>query len=166
MAFHYSLTRLPADASSMGNLWARLEVRIKREGQDEATRAHLHFLPWLLFDMRRHRALRGPAFEPWSPYLGSGGSSPQAPWGSVGVGRVSCVTLSSVSATGGAELMTLASMAQVSRSVSSLTGMFEQNLVPSLVTGSAKPSCGIPLLLNPPSNKFPLNGDSVGLDRG
>ena len=50
----------------MGILWARLEARIEREGQDEATGAHLRFLPWLLFDMGRPRALRGPAFEPRS----------------------------------------------------------------------------------------------------
>ena len=68
-----------------------------------------------------------------------------------------------VSTTGGVELTSLALMAQVMRSVSLLTGMFKWNPVPSLVTGSAKPSCGIPLLLNPPSNRFSLNGDSMGL---
>ena len=65
--------------------------------------------------------------------------------------------------------MLLASTTRVTRSVSSLTGMFEWNLVPSLVMGSAKPLCGIPLRLNLPSNRFPLNGDSMrsagGLDR-
>ena len=72
------------------------------------------------------------------------------------------VASSAVSATGGVELTSLASMARVMCSVSSLTGMLEWNLVPSLVIGSAKPSCGISLLLNPSSNRFPLNGDSMG----
>ena len=63
-------------------------------------------------------------------------------------------------------MTSLASMARVTCSVSSLTGMFERNQVPSLVMGSAKPSGGIPLLLNPSSNRFPLNGDSMGLARG
>ena len=85
----------------MGILWARLEARIEREGQDEATGAHLRFLPWLLFDTRRPQALHGPAFKPQSPDLGSGGLSPRAQWVSVGVGHVSCVIPSSVSATGG-----------------------------------------------------------------
>jgi len=62
--------------------------------------------------------------------------------------------------------MSLASMARVTCLMSSLTGMFEWNLDPSLVTGSAKPSGGIPLLLNPPSNRFPLNGDSMDLAKG
>ena len=57
-------------------------------------------------------------------------------------------------------------MARVTCLMSSLTGMFEQNLVSSLVTGSAKPSGGIPLFRNPPSNRFPLNGNSMGLARG
>ena len=65
----------------------------------------------------------------WILEFGSGGSSPSAPWGSVGVGRISCVTPSS------AKLTTLASMAQVSCSVSSLMGMFEWNLGPSSVDG-------------------------------
>ena len=34
------------------------------------------------------------------------------------------------------------------------------------VIGSAKPSGGIPLLLDPPSNRFHLNGDSMGSARG
>ena len=34
------------------------------------------------------------------------------------------------------------------------------------VIGSAKPSGGIPLLLGPPSNRFPLNGVSMGSTRG
>ena len=54
--------------------------------------------------------------------------------------------------------MSLASMARVTCFMSSLTGLFEQNLVPSLVTGSAKPSGGIPLFRNPPSNRFPSMG--------
>ena len=33
-------------------------------------------------------------------------------------------------------------------------------------TGSAKPSGGVPLLLGPPSNRFPLNGVSMGSARG
>jgi hypothetical protein len=72
------------------------------------------------------------------------------------------VAQSTVSTTGRVELTSLASIAQVTRSVSSLTGMFESNPILSLVMGSAKPSCGIPLLLNPPSNRFPLNGDFMG----
>ena len=78
-------------------------------------------------------------------------------------GRLVFVTVapSMVSATRGVELPLLALVARVTCSVSSLTGMSKQNLVPSLVTGSAKPSGGIPLLLNPPSNRFPLNGDSM-----
>ena len=47
------------------------------------------------------------------------------------------VTPSVVSATGGVELMSLASMARVLRSVSSLMGMSEWNLGPSFVTGLA-----------------------------
>jgi len=68
--------------------------------------------------------------------------------------------------TGGIEAMSLVSMARMTCLMSSLMGMFEWNLVPSLVTGLAKPSCGIPLLLNPPSNRFPLNGNSMGSARG
>ena len=64
----------------------------------------------------------------WIPELGSGGLSPRALLGSLGVSRISCVTLSMVSTIGGAELTTLASMAQVSCSASSLTGMSEWNL--------------------------------------
>jgi len=69
------------------------------------------FLPWLLFDARRPQTLRGPAFEPRSLDLGSSGSSPRAPWGLIGVIRVSHVTPSLVFATGGDELTTLALMA-------------------------------------------------------
>ena len=76
------------------------------------------------------------------------------------------VTPSMVSATRGVELTLLALVARMMCSVSSLTGMFERNLAPSLVTGSTKPSCDILLLLNPPSNRFPLNGDSMGSARG
>ena len=76
------------------------------------------------------------------------------------------VAPSTVSATGGVELTLLALVARVTCSVSSLTGTFERNLVPLLVKGSAKPSCGILLLLNPPSDRFPLNGDSMGSARG
>ena len=76
------------------------------------------------------------------------------------------VAPSAVFATRGVELMPLASMARVTRSVSLLMGVFKQNLVPLLVMGSTKPSGGIPLLLNPPSNRFPLNGDSMGSARG
>ena len=49
------------------------------------------------------------------------------------------VTLSVVSVIGGVELTSLASMARVTRSVSSLMGMFEWNLGPSFMTGLAKP---------------------------
>ena len=76
------------------------------------------------------------------------------------------VTPSEVFTTGGVEAMSLASMARVTRLMSLLTGVFERNLVPLLATGSAKPSGGIPLLLNPPSNRFPLNGYSMGSARG
>ena len=48
------------------------------------------------------------------------------------------VTLSTISTTGGVELTSLASMARVMRSVSSLTVMFEGNRVPSLMMGSTK----------------------------
>ena len=72
------------------------------------------------------------------------------------------VTLSTISTTRGVELTLPTMMAQVTCSASSLAGMFEWNLVLSLVIGSTKPSGGIPLLLNPPSNRFPLNGDSMG----
>ena len=34
------------------------------------------------------------------------------------------------------------------------------------VIGSTKPSGGVLLLLDPPSNKFPLNEDSMGSARG
>ena len=47
------------------------------------------------------------------------------------------VAPSTISTTRGVELTSLASMAQVSSSVSSLTGMFEWNPGPSFVTGSA-----------------------------
>ena len=70
--------------------------------------------------------------------FGSSGTSPRAPWGLIGVGHVSRVTPSSVSATKGAELMTLASTARVSRSMSSLTGMFMWNPGPSFAEGVGK----------------------------
>ena len=76
------------------------------------------------------------------------------------------VAPSAVFITRGVEAMSPALMAQGMRLMSLLTGMFEQNLVPSLVTGSAKPSGGVPLLLGPPSNRFPLNGVSMGSARG
>ena len=44
--------------------------------------AHLRFLPWLLFDARRPRALRGPAYEPRSLDVGSSGLSLRALLGS------------------------------------------------------------------------------------
>ena len=93
--------------------------------------------------------------------------SPRA-WRGFGQGSAHSVTVAPfvVFATGGVEAMSPASMAQVTRLMSLLTGMFEWNLVPSLVTGSAKPSGGIPLFHNPPSNIFPLNGDSLGSARG
>ena len=65
--------------------------------------------------------------------------SPRALWGSVEVGHVSCVTPSLVSATGGAELTTLASMARVTRSVSLLTGMSKWNSGPSFMMGQHSP---------------------------
>ena len=48
------------------------------------------------------------------------------------------VAPSVVFVTGGVEATSLASMARVTRLMSSLTGMFEWNLVPSLVTGVGK----------------------------
>ena len=83
-------------------------------------------------------------------------------------GQLIFVTIapSTVFATGGVELTLLTSVAQVTCLVSLLMGMFKWNLVMSLVTGSVMPSCGIPLLLNPPSNRFPLNGYSMGSARG
>ena len=60
------------------------------------------------------------------------------------------VAPSMVFVTGGIELTSLALMARVTRSVSSLMGMFEWNLGPSSTDGSVEPSCGIPLLLNSP----------------
>ena len=107
-------------------------------------------------DSVRREVTLGPswaAFEPWSPDFRSGGSSPQAPRGSVGVGRISCITLSSIFTTRGAELTILASMARVSRSVSSLMGTFERIWVCHPLTGSIEPSCGIRLLLNPPPGR-------------
>ena len=47
------------------------------------------------------------------------------------------VAPSMVSATEGVELMSLASMARVTRSVCSLMGMFERNPGPSFMMGSA-----------------------------
>jgi len=76
------------------------------------------------------------------------------------------VTPSVVSATGGVELTPFALMARVTCSMSLLTGVFEQSSVSLLLMGLAKPSGAIPLLLNPPSNRFPLNGDSMGLAKG
>ena len=51
--------------------------------------------------------------------------------------------------------MSLASMARVTRSVSSLTDMFEWNPGPSFVMGSAWPLSGIPLLFNLPPDRCP-----------
>ena len=135
----------PIGLSSMEILWAWLEVRIERErsrcpcpllsGVRQRPLGLIYvFSPG---SVRREAAL-GPlraAFEPQSPEFGLGGSSPRAPWGSVGVGRLSCVTLSLVFATRGAELTTLASMARVWRLVSSLTGTSEWNLGPSSADG-------------------------------
>ena len=63
-----------------------------------------------------------------------------------------------VFATGGVEATLPASMARGARLMSLLMGMFERNLVPSLMTGSVKPSGGILLICNPPSNRFPSMG--------
>ena len=82
------------------------------------------------------------------------------------VARLVTVALSMVFATGGVEATSLASMAQVTCLMSSLMGVFERNPVPLLAIGSVKPLGGILLLLNPSSNKFPLNGDSMGSARG
>ena len=90
----------------------------------------------------RHEAASGPSRASlqtlvwWIPKFGSGGLSPQALWGSVGVSHVSCVTPFIVFATRGAELTTLASMARVSCSASSLMGMSKWNLGPLFMTGS------------------------------
>ena len=75
-------------------------------GGAKAAEAHLHFLPWLLFNVRWPQALRGPASVSRSRIERL---EPPNPWGLIGVGRVSRVTPSSVFATGGAELTTLAS---------------------------------------------------------
>ena len=91
----------------------------------------------------------------WIPELGSGGSIPQASLGSVGVSQISCVTPSVVSTTGGADLTTLASMARVSCSMSSLMGTSCGIQIRHSLTGSAEPSCGIPLLLNLPPGRCP-----------
>ena len=72
----------------------------------------------------------------WIPESGSSGSNPQAPLGSVGVDQILCDTPSVVSATEGVELMSLASMARVSHSMSLLTSMFKWNPGPSFVMGS------------------------------
>ena len=103
-----------------------------------ATEAHLHFLPWLLFDARRLQTFRGSGFEPRPLDFGSSGMSPRAPWGPIGVGHVSRITPSSVSANGGAKLTTLASTARVLRSMSSLAGMFMWNLGPSFNDGDSR----------------------------
>ena len=93
--------------------------------------------------------------------------SPRAWWGfSQGLAHFVTIAPSVVFATGGVEAMSLASMAQVTCLMSSLTGMFERNLVPSLVAGSAKPSGGVSLFLDLPSNIFPHSGDSMGSARG
>ena len=93
--------------------------------------------------------------------------SPRA-WRGLGQGsaRFVTVTLFVVFATRGVDATLPASMAQWTCLMSSLMGMFEQNLVSSLVIGSIKPLGGIPLLLDLPSNRFPLNGDSMGSARG
>ena len=62
-------------------------------------------------------------------------------------------TPSVVFATEGVEVTSLASMARVTRLMSSLTGMFKWNRGPSFMMGSAYPSCGIPLLLNLPPGR-------------
>ena len=59
------------------------------------------------------------------------------------------VALSVVSVTEGVELTSFALTAHVTRSMNSLIGVFKRNLVLLLVMGSAKPSGGILLLLNP-----------------
>ena len=82
-----------------------MSLSASKRGRARAAGDHLHFSPLALFDARQPRAL----------------------WGSVGVGQISCVTPSAVSVIGGDELTTLALMARVSCSASSLTGMFEWN---------------------------------------
>ena len=133
--------------------------------ETEAREANLHFVfahtPHLGF----WRSLRDCAFG-----LIVGPAFPEPPR-VVGIrSRVGsscdCRPIHSFFATGGVEAVSLASTAQVTCLMSSLTGMFEWNLVLSLMTGSAKPSSGIPLFRNPPSNRFPLNGDSMGSARG
>ena len=95
-----------------------------------------------------------------SPSLGA--------WRGFDKGRLSfvIVALSAVFATGGVEATSLALMARVTCLMSSLTGMFEQNLIPLLCHRVGKAPGGVPLLLDLPSNRFPLNGDSMGSTRG
>jgi hypothetical protein len=75
------------------------------------------------------------------------------------------VTLSVVSATGGVELTSLASMARVSRSVNSLTGMSKWNPGSSFVTGQHSPHvafhCSLTCL--PVDARVVLETDSGGL---
>ena len=69
------------------------------------------------------------------------------------------VAPSVVFATGGVEATSLASMARVTRLMSSLMGMFEWNLVPSLVIGSAKPSGGFYCFVT----CLPIDSPSMGI---
>ena len=83
-----------------------------------------------------------------------------------GSARFVTVALFVVFATGGVEAASLALMARVTLLMSSLTRLFIRNPVMLLMVGLAKSSGGIPLLPNPASNRFPLNGDSMGSARG
>jgi len=104
---------------------------------------------------------------------------PEPCWGLIGVGHFSCVTPSSVFATGGVELTTLASMARVLRSMSSLTGTFVWNPGPSFADGIGRACWWHFTFFQPASRQMPepfrwaqggrwplLGGDSMGLARG
>ena len=161
MAFHFSITRLLIDArvileTDSGGPLASPRWRFyglgSRLGSNKNVEMTLSAFKWvgrrplgLIYIFSPSSGRRGAALSPswvhlrtlvsWIPELGSGGSRLRAPLGSIGVGRISCVTPSTVFSTRGAELMTLASMAQVSRSVSSLTGTSKWNLSPSFTNG-------------------------------
>ena len=151
MAFHYFLTRLSVDAwvvleSHLGGLLASPRWRFYglglRSGSNEKVEMTLSAFkrvgrrplgPICVFSpgSGQREAASGPSRAGlrtlvwWILEFGLGGSSPQAPWGLEGFDQISCITSSLVSTTRGAKLMTLALMARVSRSVSSLTGTFE-----------------------------------------
>ena len=62
--------------------------------------------------------------------------------------------------------MSLASIARVTCFMSLLTGMFGQNPIPSLCDRVGKALGWHSVAPCPPSNRFPLNGVSMGSARG